>query len=71
VQPLLNRTQNVVRPATVDKFLRSHHSVRRQTNQRRLTEIKTAVALTNDPAVLNSANRILRKYVRVADALCL
>jgi transposase len=48
------------RPVTVNKFLRSHHSVRRDTNQRRLSEIKTALPLTDDPAVLNSSNLIVK-----------
>jgi len=32
------------RPATVDKFLRSHHSTSKATNQRRLSELKTATS---------------------------
>jgi transposase len=48
------------RPVTVNKFLRSHHSVRRDTNERRLAEIKTAVPLTDDPAVLNSSTLIVK-----------
>jgi transposase len=48
------------RPVTVNKFLRSHHSVRRDANQRRLSEIKTALPLTDDPAVLNSSNLIVK-----------
>src|SRR5260370_40735699 len=43
------------RPATVDKFLRSHHSTSQATNQRRLSEIKTAVPLTTDAAVMSSS----------------
>jgi transposase len=46
--------------ATVNKFLRAHHSVYRQTNERRLAEIKTAVPLTNDAAVLNASQLILK-----------
>lgn len=40
------------RPATINQFLRSHHSTSRVTNQRRLSEIKAAVPLTNDRAVM-------------------
>ena len=43
------------RPATIDKFLRSHHSTSQATNQRRLTEIKTALPLTTDAAVMTSS----------------
>jgi transposase len=43
------------RPATIDKFLRSHHSTSKATNQRRLTEIKTALPLTKDEAVMTSS----------------
>lgn len=48
---LLQRTK----PATIDKFLRSHHSTSRATNQRRLSEIKTAVPLTRDAAVMTTS----------------
>ena len=57
--PTLEAVQRA-RPDTVNKFLRSHHSVQRHTNQRRLTEIKTAVPLTNDAAVLNSSQLIVK-----------
>lgn len=40
-----------VRPATLNKFFRSHHSTSQATNQRRLQEIKTAVPLTTDAVV--------------------
>ena len=43
------------RPATIDKFLRSHHSTSKPTNLRRLTEIKTALPLTTDAAVMTSS----------------
>ncbi|HEV2829861.1 MAG TPA: IS110 family transposase, partial [Pyrinomonadaceae bacterium] len=43
------------RPATLTKFWRSHHSTSNATNQRRLAEIKTAVPLTTDAAVLNAS----------------
>jgi transposase len=43
------------RPATIDKFLRSHHSTSKATNQRRLTEIKTALPLTRDEAVMTAS----------------
>ena len=43
------------RPATIDRFLRSHHSTSKVTNQRRLTELKTAIPLTTDQAVMTSS----------------
>ena len=43
------------RPATLLKFWHAHHSVRTETNQRRLAEIKTALPLTTDGAVLTSS----------------
>ena len=52
------------RPATVDKFLRSHHSTSKATNLRRLTEIKTALPLTTDAAVMTSS--VLNLKVLVA-----
>jgi transposase len=43
------------KPATIIKFLRSHHSNSAPTNQRRLSEIKTAVPLTRDAAVMTTS----------------
>src|SRR5207237_9558777 len=43
------------RPTTIDKFLRSHHSTSQATNQRRLSEIKTAIPLTTDAAVMTAS----------------
>jgi Transposase len=43
------------RPATINQFLRSHHSTSKATNARRLAEIKAAVPLTNDAAVMTSS----------------
>lgn len=43
------------KPATIDNFLRSHHSTSRATNQRRLCEIKAAVPLTPDAAVMTAS----------------
>jgi transposase len=43
------------RPATIDKFLRSHHSTSKATNQRRLSEIKSAIPLTTDAAVMTAS----------------
>lgn len=43
------------KPTTVEKFLRAHHSVGVALNQRRLAEIKTALPLTSDGAVLSSS----------------
>jgi transposase len=52
------------RPATLNKFFRSHHSTSNNTNQRRLAEIKTALPLTNDAAVLTCS--VLQVKVLVA-----
>ena len=43
------------RPDTLNKFWRSHHSTSNSTNQRRLQEIKSALPLTNDVAVMTSS----------------
>ena len=43
------------KPATINQFLRSHHSHSVVTNQRRLREIKTAVPLTLDGAVMTTS----------------
>jgi hypothetical protein len=40
---------------TINQFLRSHHSTSNSTNQRRLREIKAAVPLTTDTAVVTSS----------------
>jgi transposase len=40
---------------TLEKFFREHHSARQETNQRRIREIKAAVPLTTDAAVINSS----------------
>src|SRR5437667_12887331 len=52
------------RPATLNKFFRSHHSTSVSTNQRRLAEIKTALPLTTDAAVMTSS--VLNLKVLVA-----
>lgn len=52
--PQLSELQRA-KPATVNKFLRSHHSTSAVTNQRRLAEIKAAVPLTNDAAVMTAS----------------
>ena len=52
--PELTQLQRA-QPATVNKFLRSHHSTSQATNQRRLSEIKTAVPLTRDAAVMTTS----------------
>jgi transposase len=52
------------RPATINQFLRSHHSTSKVTNARRLAEIKSAVPLTNDPAVITTS--VLTAKVLVA-----
>jgi transposase len=43
------------RPATINQFLRSHHSTSQATNARRLAEIKSALPLTNDAAVVTAS----------------
>jgi len=82
--PQLSALQRA-RPATINKFLRSHHSTSQVTNQRRLLEIKTAVPLTTDPAVINSSVlqvkvlvdqlratiEAIAEYDRHLEALCL
>jgi transposase len=52
------------RPATLNQFFRSHHSTSLATNQRRLSEIKTAIPLTTDLAVMTSS--VLNVKVLVA-----
>lgn len=49
-----------VRRATLEKFMREHHSQRTETIERRLTAIKTAVPLTTDVAVINSSVVMVR-----------
>lgn len=82
--PTLSALQKV-RPATLLKFFQAHHSVRVATNQRRLAELKTALPLTTDAAVLNSSILLLKvllaqlrttitaiaDYDRHIEALCL
>src|ERR1043166_85561 len=43
------------RPNTINQFLRSHHSTSKATNARRLAEIKSAVPLTSDAAVMSAS----------------
>ena len=73
------------RPATLLQFFKAHHSVRTATNERRLAEVRTAVPLTTDGAVLNSSVLMLKvlvvqlrtllvaiaEYDRHIEALCL
>ena len=51
------------RPATLLKFFQAHHSVRAATNERRLAELKTALPLTTDGAVLNASLLMLKVLV--------
>ena len=81
--PQLSALQQA-RPTTIDKFLRSHHSTSNVTNARRLAEIKSALPLTNDPAVMTSSILLVKvlvaqmrtviaaiaEYDRHLDALC-
>lgn len=48
--------------ATLEKFLHEHNSVRKETNKRRITEIREAVALTTDRAVINSSVLMMRTW---------
>ena len=82
--PTLTELQRA-QPATIDKFLRAHHSTSRATNQRRLAEIKTAVPLTHDRAVMAASPlqvktlvaqmrvtiAAIAEYDRHIEALCL
>ena len=51
------------RRATLEKFFCEHNSVRQETNRRRIAEIKAAIPLTTDAAVINSS-------VLMVKALC-
>lgn len=51
------------RATTLLQFWRAHHSVRVDTNERRLADIKTAVPLTTDAAVLNSSQLLVKVLV--------
>lgn len=46
--------------ATLERFFHAHHSVRKETNQRRIKEIKEAIPLVTDRAVINSSVLIVR-----------
>lgn len=48
--------------ATLEKFLREHNSVRRETNERRIAEIREAIPLTTDRAVINSSVLMIRVW---------
>ena len=50
-------------PTSIIKFLRSHHSNSATTNQRRLSEIKTALPLTRDAAVISTSVLQVRTLV--------
>lgn len=49
-----------VKRTTLEKFLYEHHSVRQETNARRMAEIKEATPLTTDRAVINSSVLMIR-----------
>ena len=82
--PQLSAVQRA-RPSTINQFLRSHHSTSKLTNQRRLREIKAAVPLTTDTAVVTSSllqvkalvaqlrttMSAISEYDRHLEALCL
>jgi transposase len=44
-----------VRSATLEKFFRTHNSVRKQGNEERIRQIKEAIPLTTDRAVIDSS----------------
>ena len=60
--PSLTAAQKA-RPATLLQFFKAHHSVRAATNERRLAELKLAVPLTTDSAVLNSSLLMVKVLV--------
>ena len=60
--PTLTALQKA-RPATLLKFFHAHHSVRAATNERRLAELQTAVALTTDAPVLNASTLLVKVLV--------
>jgi transposase len=51
------------RPATLEQFLRSHHSTRKQTNQQRLSAIRQSVPLVTDRAVINASKLLVKALV--------
>jgi len=51
------------RAATLLQFFKAHHSVRAATNERRLAELRLAVPLTTDGAVLNSSLLMVKVLV--------
>ena len=46
--------------ATLEKFFHAHNSVRKETNQRRIKEIKEAIPLVTDRAVIQSSVLLVR-----------
>jgi transposase len=52
--PTLESAQRA-RPATLEQFLRQHHSTRKEKNEQRLAAINQGVPLTTDRAVINSS----------------
>ena len=52
-----------VRPSTIERFLRAHHSARAEALQRRLQAIKDAIPLVTDPAVINSSLPMVKALV--------
>lgn len=51
------------RSSTIEQFLRSHHSTRKQTNEQRLAAIGQSVALVTDRAVINSSKLLVQALV--------
>jgi transposase len=49
-----------VRPATLERFFREHNSVRRDTLERRIQQIKQSTPLTSDRAVISSSALMMR-----------
>ena len=47
---------------TLEKFFCAHNSVRKETNRRRIAEVKESVALTTDRAVINSSALMVRAF---------
>jgi hypothetical protein len=57
--PTLEAVQQV-RPATLEKGFREHHSVRKETRAHRIAAIKAAVPLTTDPVVLHASGLMIK-----------
>lgn len=66
--PTLDAVQRA-RGATIEKFLRGHNSARKETNARRIAEIRAATALTTDRAVIDSSVLMVKTWAAQMKAL--